>query len=97
MKSAIHSAALLEVGEAVDYYNGEVVGLGDDFFEESRLTIKRIEENPRQFSRLGRSARRAKLKRFPYGVVYLIEQDRVWIIAVMHLKRRPGYWRDRLS
>jgi len=34
---------------------------------------------------------------FPYAVVYLEQPDRVWIVAIMHLKRRPGYWRKRLS
>jgi toxin ParE1/3/4 len=96
MKSAIHPAALLEASDAIEYYNREVVGLGDDFFEEIRATIKRMEESPRQFSRLSGSARRAKLNRFSYGVVYLIQQERIWIVAVMHLKRRPGYWKIRL-
>jgi hypothetical protein len=34
---------------------------------------------------------------FPYVVVYLDEPERVWIVAVMHAKRRPGYWRERLG
>jgi hypothetical protein len=33
---------------------------------------------------------------FPYAVIYVGQQDRNWILAVMHLQRRPGYWKERL-
>jgi hypothetical protein len=34
--------------------------------------------------------------RFPYGVIYRASKDRVDVIAIMHLKRRPGYWKSRV-
>lgn len=34
---------------------------------------------------------------FPYRVVYFVEGDLLKIVAVAHAKRRPGYWRDRVS
>ncbi|NJL19041.1 MAG: hypothetical protein HC901_01670 [Bdellovibrionaceae bacterium] len=34
---------------------------------------------------------------FPYGLIYLEESDRLWIVAVMHLQRRPGYWKSRMA
>jgi hypothetical protein len=34
--------------------------------------------------------------KFPYGLLYRIEPARIYIVAVMHLHRRPGYWRSRL-
>ncbi len=34
------------------------------------------------------------MRRFPYGLIYRIQSDRVVIVAVMHLKRRPFYWRS---
>lgn len=40
-------------------------------------------------------ARRHLLRRFPYGVVYRVTEDRVTVIAVAHGRRRPGYWRRR--
>ena len=45
------------------------------------------------------SARRpnALARKFPYSVVYLNQPDHVWIVAIMHAKRRPGYWRERLG
>lgn len=34
---------------------------------------------------------------FPYRVVYFVESDLLTIVAVAHAKRRPGYWRERVS
>jgi toxin ParE1/3/4 len=39
--------------------------------------------------------RRCLVNRFPYGVLYSVESDRVYVLALMHLHRRPGYWKDR--
>jgi hypothetical protein len=33
--------------------------------------------------------------RFPYGVIYRLSGDTVEIVAVMHLSRKPGYWKHR--
>ncbi len=40
--------------------------------------------------------RRSLLRRFPYGIICAEEGDGVWVLAVMHLHRKPGYWRDRV-
>ena len=42
-------------------------------------------------------ARKARLKRFPYAVVYWIDDGALRIIAVMHLHREPGYWHGRVE
>jgi hypothetical protein len=45
----------------------------------------------------GKSGTRSwKVRRFPFRVVYLQQPERVWIVAVAHLNRKPGYWLDRL-
>jgi len=40
--------------------------------------------------------RRILLKRFPYFIVFFEWQDEVYIVAIAHAKRRPGYWRGRI-
>jgi toxin ParE1/3/4 len=44
----------------------------------------------------GRRLRRLLVPKFPYGLLYCVEPERIYIVAVMHLHRRPGYWRSRL-
>jgi len=48
-------------------------------------------------ARISAVAKEAKREasRFPYGVLYSIEPDRVYILAVMHLHRHPDYWKSR--
>jgi mRNA-degrading endonuclease RelE of RelBE toxin-antitoxin system len=38
-----------------------------------------------------------KVRRYPFRIIYLIQVDRIWIVAVAHLSRRPGYWSDRVD
>lgn len=33
---------------------------------------------------------------FPYGIVYRIDEDFIYVLAVMNLRRRPNYWLDRI-
>lgn len=40
--------------------------------------------------------RRARLHHFPYALVFVELHDRVSVIAVSHLKRRPLYWLSRV-
>lgn len=37
--------------------------------------------------------RRLLVGRFPYQVVYRLRATEIVIVAVAHLKRRPGYWK----
>jgi len=89
------AAALAEMNEAVAYYERERVGLGDEFREELRRTIHSICEMPKMYQQLDHIFRRARTRRFPYGLIYTIESDQIVVHAVMHLHRRPEYWRDR--
>jgi len=41
--------------------------------------------------------RRCLTNRFPYGILYSIESDRIFILAVMHLHRDPDYWKHRME
>ena len=81
---------------AVDYYEGCQPGLGTAFTHAVDSTIARICEAPSAWPPLYGSTRRCPLKGFPYGVVYVEQETRVLVLAVMHLHRRPGYWLDRL-
>jgi hypothetical protein len=39
----------------------------------------------------------AAVRRFPFGVLYSVEPDAIFILAVMHLHRAPGCWKHRLK
>ncbi len=91
-----HPEALAEYAEAVGFYEERAPGLGrEEFFEEVQRVLRLITENPGLGSPFAAPYRRAYCRRFPFGVVYREEGDTVWVQAIMHLRRKPGYWKDR--
>jgi hypothetical protein len=82
-----------ELDGAVAYYDSQLSGLGADFAAEVQRGIARIAEYPRAWQLIGRRVRRYRLNRFPYGLVYVELQSEIVVLAVMHLHRRPDYWR----
>ena len=86
-----------ELEEAARFYDRRRAGLGDEFVEEVERTIKRILDHPKAWHSLSPRTRRCRTRRFAYGVVYQIRGDEILIVAIMHLKRRPGYRRDRFQ
>lgn len=96
MNYAFHPAAESEFFEAIAYYEEREPGLGLDFSAEVHATIQRILAFPLAWQVLEADIRRALVNRFPYGVLYAVDEMRIWIVAVMDLHRRPEYWRERL-
>ena len=86
-----------ELDEAVSYYNAQSAGLGAEFVSEIREGLARIEQFPQAWQLLGERGRRYRLRRFPYGLVYVEAGSDIIVLAVMHLHRRPGYWKERLG
>ena len=97
MKSrAFHPQASEEYSQAAQYYAAISPELGGRFYDEIEGLIAQVCEQPDRFFRFSPPVRRALARKFPYSMVYLDESHRVWIVAEMHAKRRPDYWRGRL-
>lgn len=95
MKFRFHPEAEAELNEAVDYYDGCQEGLGLEFAKEVYSTIESICHFPFAWTPLSKNTRRCILRRFPYGVIYQAEGNRITIVAVMQLNRKPDYWSKR--
>ena len=85
-----------EIEEAADYLDDEVPGLGDEFLEEVQRTIGRLKRNPYVGPKIERRVHKIGLKRFSYDLVYTIPLASVIVVAVVHHRREPGYWRNRV-
>ena len=85
-----------ELDEAVEYYNAESPGLGKQLLLEVLSTLDRIGQYPEAWPPFTQNTRRCQTRRFPYGVVYQILTSEILIVAIAHLHREPGYWRDRI-
>jgi plasmid stabilization system protein ParE len=63
------------------------------FYREIERLIREVCAHPGLFAGLIR--RRVGIS-VPYAVIYFETPAQVWIVAIMHMKRQPGYWRERL-
>jgi plasmid stabilization system protein ParE len=97
VRHVFHPEAALEFEEAVRFYKSRGRHLGGRFGAEIRLAIRRILATPERWRVLEDDVRRCRVKVFPYSVLYTIERDFILIVAIMHGKREPGYWKHRLS
>ena len=95
MTIKFHSEARKEFFETADYYEEQVVGLGDVFIDEVEKVLDVIEQQPASGTKITKTERRFLVSRFPYGIIYSIEEDQITIFAVMNLRRKPGYWKSR--
>jgi plasmid stabilization system protein ParE len=96
MKVEFALPAERELDEAVAYFEAQRAGLGVVFAAEVASAVERIEEYPHVWQSLPGGVRRCLLRKFEYGLVYRVRDDTATIYAVMHLRRRPDYWRKRL-
>ena len=91
------SGVLEEVSESADYYEGEVEGLGKAFLGRVHNAIEDVKSNPLMYRIIQGDYRRHLLARFPFAIIYRIEHHKIYVLAVMHLKRSPYYWRSRTT
>ena len=97
MRHVFHPEAADEFAEAVRFYKQRGRNLGKRFSSEVRINIRKIVETPERWRVLEEDVRRCLVRVFPYLVLYTVESDFILIIAVMHGRREPGYWKDRLQ
>ncbi len=91
----LHEAEV-ELWDAVAYYEDKANGLGLDFEVEIERSIQILGESPKCWPVRKDGTRRYLIRRFPYLAVYTYQNNHVWIIALAHCRRNPGYWSSRV-
>ena len=91
-----HSQASEELIDSAQFFEGASSGLGDRFLDALHELLERIKSYPSYgASILGRRTRVARVSGFPYDVVYRDEPSRIYVVAIAHQSRKPGYWKGR--
>ena len=88
--------AQIELDEAIEYYNYEMSGLGEEFLAEVLNALDRIGEFPEAWHPCSKRTRRCQTRRFPYGIIYQTRKEEILVIAIANLHRKPDYWKDRI-
>ena len=89
------TGAAADQDEAAEWYEQESQILAQRFQTHLETTLQRIAESPRIFPFIDKKRQKALLQVFPYAVIFERRENSIWILAVAHAKRRPGYWRKR--
>ena len=90
-----HPEVSLEIKASFNWYEAQVEGLGSDFLSELESAYQAIEELPNTWPKFKTNFRRYLLSKFPYSVIYRPGPQGVFVLAVMHNHRNPGYWENR--
>ncbi|MBI3865672.1 MAG: type II toxin-antitoxin system RelE/ParE family toxin [Planctomycetia bacterium] len=81
--------------ESFDWYAERSVNAAARFAGAVDAALVNVAVNPTQFGSADGVHRECPVKTFPFRVVYRIVDNGVLVVAIAHVKRRPGYWRTR--
>ena len=97
MSYRFHPGAEAEHFEAIAFFESRQVGLGAAYLVEFEAMMAHVVKMPNRY-RIERKPNIsvARLKKFPFNIVFREVGGVVQILAVSHKRRRPGYWLDRI-
>ena len=92
----VRPEAEFDLAEAYGYYQECRWGLGEDFILCVEEALERLNKNPHHYQEVHLQVRRALVHRFPYGIFYVVMENRIIVIAVLHEARNPARWQSRI-
>lgn len=95
MRLAYHPQAAEELIEASGFYEGRVSGLGSRFLDAVEDSLAKLRGKPDLAPADDRGRRKYLIHGFPYVIIYRFESDSLYVLAVAHTGRKPGYWAAR--
>jgi plasmid stabilization system protein ParE len=97
MNFRILPEANAELREAVAFLLKKSPGAAQRLKDRIGNSLAEIQENPYLCAVIDKNDLRRKLvKKSEYSILYTVDLFEILVIAIMHQKREPGYWRDRL-
>ena len=97
LKLIFHPAAGEELTEAAAFYEQRENGLGEEFLREFQRVVRLVLKCPGRWPVREYGFRKVGLSRFPHSIRYVEHNEFLYIIAVPHASRKPGYWKQRTS
>lgn len=77
------------------WYDKQLSGLGNHFLDEISSAFEEIQKWPLLSPIIINEVRLKLLKRFPYLLLYRVDESQLTIIAVYHTSRSPESWQSR--
>jgi plasmid stabilization system protein ParE len=95
-KLRIHDDARAEYIESYVWYHERGSHIAEAFEREVEHALEALQESPDRWSVYVGMWRRILLRRFPFGIVYGALDNQIVVVAIMHTRRKPGYWKNRM-
>ncbi|MFH0948178.1 MAG: type II toxin-antitoxin system RelE/ParE family toxin [Elusimicrobiota bacterium] len=95
-RTVVRPEAENDLKEAFSWYEDKRQGLGYDFLLQVDAGLRFIERNPNIYLQKYKETRMHLIKRFPYKIIYLVEQERIIILAIIHDRRSPDLIKKRV-
>ena len=92
----IRCTAEADIQEAYEYYEECRHGLGQDFILCLEASLDKIIKNPNHYPIIHRNIHRILVKRFPFGIFFIVKENTIVVLAVMHGSRSPRRWKVRV-
>ena len=92
----VRPEAEVEMADAFDWYEKHVPGLGAEFLLCVDAVFNAMMRFPLQYPLVHKIVRRALLRRFPYEVFFVEDDERIVVLSVFHAKRNPKRWLERI-
>lgn len=72
--------------------------LAFDFNKRIRQAEEQIAEHPERYPFFpgAHLVRKCRVRRFPFSILYIDHPNYIWVVAIAHGSRRPGYWKERV-
>jgi toxin ParE1/3/4 len=93
----VRLSAEADIADAALWYEARARGLGADFLRAVDVALAEVERMPERFPVVHRQCRRALLRRFPFAVYYVLDNETISVVACMHAHRDPQAWGRRVS
>ena len=85
-----------DIKTAYHWYESQRIGLGEDFLLTLEDSYAKITRTPKIYQDIYKNVRRKLVRRFPYGIFFVLRGNEVIIIAIMHTRRKPSDWNERV-
>ena len=87
----LQSEAIIDIQKAFEWYENRAAGLGYEFIGEIEEGFERLSKNPQHYSAINQKYRKHRINRFPYLIVFEIEEKKVVINSVRHISQEPKH------
>lgn len=77
------------------WYDKQRMGLGDEFISCVEESLAKIARDSTSSTVVDEAVSRILIRRFPYGIFFLTEPERIVVLGVLHHRRDPQIWQQR--